>query len=309
MEEPIVYVGGQTDSPRRRRWPYFLLPGTLMVALVVAVVLWGPISGAARGVSDSFVPYNVNVDGAWSTQDVVSGGPVSMLLTIENKDSRSINGVTIRLKGLSPAWRLLGAGPEASIRGAAIYFPRTLKPGGSEDVTIRLMPVRSGTDTVNLSFSAGQSTLPMQVRTGPNSVGTAITATATVREPTADDMSVEVQPVYDPQLTAGQPTSWDVEIQNAGAIRITSVTLGFPNLPDTFQLTSTEPPSTVSDGGRSLRFATVLDPGDATTMTVHLVPHRSGNYHVAIQLYLSDQPDPSALANGDRAIVFDVSVS
>jgi hypothetical protein len=38
------------------------------------------------------------------------------------------------------------------------------------------------------------------------------------------------------------------------------------------------------------------------------VPHTAGTFHIAAQLYLSDQPDPIVLPNGDRAVNFDVTV-
>lgn len=310
MDEPIEWVGGQLEGARpRRRWPYALVPLVLIGAVVGTALGWNSIRGAGRAVADTVVPYNVGVKGAWSTQDKVVGGPLSMLLTISNTDPRPLQGMTLRFHGLHPDWSIIGAAPNAQIHGDNIFFASPLAPGKSEDLTVNLMPMRSGDSEIQLGLSVGKTTTAITMRTSSTSVGTLLNAPASVREATPSDLAVTPQLLYVRDLTLGSDSSWDVQIQNAGVVRITSVTVGFPQLPSSFELTTTQPTASVDAAAGTVRFATTLDPGDGETLTVHFIPHSVGTFHVSAQLYLSDQPDPIVLPNGDRAVNFDVTVS
>ncbi|TMD16385.1 MAG: hypothetical protein E6J00_00675 [Chloroflexi bacterium] len=309
MDEPIEWVGGQPEGPRRRRWPYALVPAALIAVLALATLGWSSVRSTGRSLGNAMVPYSVSVKGSWSSDDKVVGGPISMLLTVQNTDPRQLDGMTLRLHGLSSSWRIIGAGPSAQISGPAIFFARALAPGKSEDLTVNLMPVRSGDSEIQLSLSVGRSTSSITMKTSATSQGTTLTAPASVREATPSDLAVQPQLLYVRDLRLGDDASWDLQVHNAGAVRITSVTVTFPGLPSSFELTTTRPSATVDPGSDSVRFAVTLDPGDGETLTVHFVPHAAGSFHVAAQLFLSDQPDPIILPSGDRAVNFDVTVS
>lgn len=309
MDEPIEWVGGQPEGARRKRWPYALVPLAVIGVVSLSTLGWSSIRTAGRAVATAVVPYTVGVKGSWSTQDKVVGGPISMLLTIQNTDPRRIEGMTLRLHGLRPGWTIIGAAPSAQISGDAIFFGRELAPGKSEDLTVNLMPVRSGASEIQLTLSVGRSSTSIQMKTSATSQGPVLSAPASVRAATPSDLAVQPQLLYVKDLVVGDDASWDVQVQNAGTVRITSVTVGFPQLPASFELTTTRPTSTIDQGSRSVRFTVTLDPGDGETLTVHFVPHATGTFHVAAQLFLSDQPDPIVLPNGDRAVNFDVTVS
>ena len=309
MDEPIEWVGGQPEGKRRKRWPYALVPITLLGLVALSVLTWSSLRSAGRALTTAMVPYTVGVKGSWSTPDKVVGGPISMLLTIDDTDPRPLDGLTLRLQGLHPGWQLIGAGPSAQIHGDSIFFARVLAPGKSEDLTVNLMPVRSGDSQIQITLAVGRSTTSIVMKTSATSAGTLLSAPATVRDATPSDFAIQPRLIYIKDLAVGSDASWDVEVQNAGVVRITSVTVSFPALPASFELTSTQPTASVDQGGRAVRFALTLDPGDGETLTVHFVPHATGTFHVAAQLYLSDQPDPAVFPNGDRAVNFDVTVS
>jgi hypothetical protein len=309
MDEPIEWVGGQPEGARPRRWPYALVPIALIVMVGASALAWGSIRSGGRVVADSVLPYTVGVNGKWSAQDMVVGGPISMTLTIDNTDPRKLQGMTLRLKGLNPGWQIIGAAPSAQIGSDTIFFSQLLAPGKSEDLTVKLMPTKAGASQIQLSLSPGRTTRSITMKTSATAQGTTINAQASVRDATATDLSVQPQLLYVPTLGVGTDATWDVQIQNLGTVRITSVTVAFPVLPPSFQVTTTSPAAAISNGGKNVRFATILDPGDGETLTVHFVPHTSGTFHVAAQLFLSDQPDPIVLPNGDRAVNFDVTVN
>jgi hypothetical protein len=309
MDEPIEWIGGQPEGPRRRRWPYALVPLALISLLALTAFGWTGIRSAGRAVGYAMVPYTVGVQGSWSSQDKVVGGPLSMLLTIQNTDPRRLEGMTLRLNGLKSNWRIIGAGPSAQVRARSIYFSQTLAPGKSENLTVNLMPLRSGDSEIQLSLMVGRGSASITMKTGATSQGQVLTAAASVRDATPSDLAVQPQLLYVRDLRIGNDASWDVQVRNAGAVRITSVTVAFPGLPSSFELTTTTPSATIDQSSDSVRFGTTLDPGDGETLTVHFTPHAAGTFHVAAQLFLSDQPDPIVLPNGDRAVNFDVTVS
>ena len=310
MDEPIVWVGGQPEGAGRpKRWPYFMVPVAFVGLVAVVALSWSPLRAAGQSLAGSMLPYTVGVTGQWSSQDKVVCGPVSMQLSVKNTDPRALQGMTLRLKGLRPGWRILGASPAAHLASDSVYFPQTLTTNQSEDLTVKLMPLKSGSFTLQLTIDAGRTATAMRLQTSSTTVAMGLNAPADVRDPVPDDYAVTPQLLYVPDLGVGQPASWDVQVQNAGAVRITSVTVLFPDLPDSFQVTDTTPSAQVTNSGHSIRFPVTLDPGDGQTMTVRFVPHTAGTFHIAAQLFLSDQPDPIVLPNGDRAVNFDVTVS
>jgi hypothetical protein len=309
VSESIEYVGGQPEGQAKRPWPYLFGGLAALVGIGLLVLAWPAIQGGGRALSEQVLPYNVNIKGSWSNADLVAGGPVDLLLTVQNADSRTIQGITIRLKGLKPGFQVLGATPDANVSGPDVFFRDQLRPGRSESITIKLLPVESGNFNIPFSLSAGRSTQPMHLHTSDNSVTLGLVAPAAVRDATPADNAIQVQVQSTSALAVGDQGTVAVRLQNAGALRITSVTLNFPDLPSSFELSSTTPAGDLASDGKSVRFATQLDPGDQTDVTVHFIAHKPGTFHVSTQFFLSDEPIPVQLANGDRALSFDVSVT
>jgi hypothetical protein len=308
VSETIEYVGGQPEGKPRRPWPYLIAGLAALVALALVFLAWPAIRGGGRALSEQVLPYNVNIKGSWSEPDMVAGGPVSLLLTVQNADSRTIQGMTLRLKGLKPGWQVLAATPDATVSGDNIYFRDLLRPGRSESITVKLMPVESGNFNIPLSLSAGRSSQPMQLHTSDNNVVLGLVAPAAVRDPTPADNAIQVEASSTSVLPVGDEGTLEVRFQNAGALRITSITVNFPNLPNSMELSSTTPAADLASDGKSVRFSTQLDPGDEAQISVHFIAHKAGTYHLSTQFFVSDQPIPVPLPNGDRALSFDVSV-
>ncbi len=308
MNEPVEYIGGQTEPPHRQAWPFALAAGGIAVAVFGAIFAWPFVRGAARSVGETVLPYSVNVRGTWSSEEKIAGGPVDIVLRVDNSDPRTINGITLRTKGLSARWKILSASPDAKINGDSVFFKDSVSPGKSETLTVHLLPVQAGETSFQLSLSEGQQRAPMRLRTGNNSVGTVLNAGANVRDPTPSDFAVRPQLFYASEIVAGSQSSWQVQIQNAGAVRITSVVLAF-TIPDSFEVTAADPSGALSQGGRNVRFETKLDPGDTMTMAIRFVPHNTGNFHLGYRLFLDDDPRPIMLGNGQAQAPFDVRVA
>src|SRR2546430_14897554 len=93
MGEPIEWVGGQPEGPRRRRWPYALVPAALIAVLALAPLGWSSVRSTGRPLGNPMVPYSASVKGSWSSDDKVVGGPVGMLLPGQNTDPRHPGGM------------------------------------------------------------------------------------------------------------------------------------------------------------------------------------------------------------------------
>src|SRR2546425_1725860 len=162
MDRQIEYVGGQPDRPPVRRWWLLsVVPAVLIVGL--GVVLVGPgLAEAGRALGQGAFPYTVQVRGTWSAADQVVGSPADLVLDVKNTDSRSLNGISIHLSGLSPRWTLTAASPDGQITGTTLRFPRVLRPGEPETLTLHLLAVQSGASTLRPSMTpaGGGHTLP-----------------------------------------------------------------------------------------------------------------------------------------------------
>jgi len=311
MSEPIEYVGGQPEAKTPRVWPYAAASAVLLLILAGAlVVFWAPLRTLGRSLGNEVAPYALDVEGKWSENEKVVGGPVAMSLTVRNADNRTIEGITLRMRGLTPGWNLLDAKPDAEVNGESIFFSDTLRAGQSEGLEIRLLPLRAGPSTIQLTLSASHSSRPMRLnKDSQQGASNGLTATVTVRQATPADMAVRPLLVYASPVSVGSETRVDLRVENAGAVRITSVTLQFPELPGSFEVTSTDPQATVSGDGHTVRFPTKVDPGEDVSVSIRIVPHRQGKYHLTAALFLNDEAQPVRLPNGRTQFDWDETVS
>ena len=221
MSEPIEYVGGQPEGKKPRLWPYALMSAVLLLVLVGgSIVFWAPVQTLGRSLASEVVPYSVEVDGRWSDNEKVVGGPVNMNLNVRNTSNRGIDGITLRMRGLTPGWTVLGAKPDAEVKGESIFFRGPLSGGQSEALEVRLMPLRAGQSSIQLTLSAGNSTRPMRIKTpdgGSDKESNGLNASVTVREATPADIAIRPRLYFATKILAGKETSWDLRIENAGS--------------------------------------------------------------------------------------------
>jgi hypothetical protein len=307
MDRQIEYVGGQPERPSGRPWWILaVVPAALIVGL--GVVLAGPgLAAAGRSVGQGAFGYTLQVQGTWSAVDQVVGSPADLVLDVKNTDSRSLNGITIQLGGLSPRWRLTGATPGGQITGTTIRFAQVLRPGESETLQLHLLPVQSGASQLRLSMTPGSGGRTIRLTTA---TGTAngLSASVTVREAAASDLVARPHLYYNDPNLVNVPSFFRMHIDNAGVVRITSVTLRFSQLPGSFELQSAQPAGTLSSDGRSVTFPLSLDPGQGIDLNITYVPHQTGAYHVSVQFFLQDQTDPMVLEDGTQAIDVPITV-
>lgn len=310
MDQPIEYVGGQPERPPRRPWWLLAaVPTVLVLGLGIVFVTPGLVA-AARSLSQATLPYTVAVRGTWSAPDQVVGGPVTLSLDVKNTDVRSLNGITVRMAGLSPRWMVLAATPDGQlndVRGTSIYFARGLRPGESETLQVRLMPIEAGQTQIRLSMMPGRSDKAMTMVTATGRAR-GLMVSVSVRDAAASDLVALPHLFYTSPDQLNQSATFRVHLDNTGVVRITSVTVRFAQLPPSFELQSTTPAGTPGADGRSSTFPVTLDPGDGTDINIYYVPHQTGTYHVSIQLFLQDQSAPLVLPNGTQRIDVDVTV-
>jgi hypothetical protein len=251
--------------------------------------------------------YTVQVRGTWSAADQVVGSPADLVLDVKNTDSRSLNGISIHLSGLSPRWTLTGATPDGQITGTTLRFPRVLRPGESETLTLHLLAVQSGASTLRLSMTpaGGGQTIHLVTDTG---AARGLSASVTVREATATDLGARPKLYYNDANLVNEAALFRMHIDNSGVVRITSVTVRFSQLPGSFELQSSQPAGTLSADGRSVTFPLSLDPGQGIDLNIDYMPHQTGAYRVSIQFFLQDQTSPLVLDDGTQAIDVPITV-
>ena len=309
MEEPVEYVGGLSDAKRPRAWPYLLLAGFLVTAAVAGFVFRNAILEGGHAFGESFIPYSLNLTAsAWSSNDKLTGVPVTLELQIQNGDPRTVNGVTVRLTNLSQKLEIQGARPNGQIDGNSFFFPQVLAPTKSEVLAITILPTQAGDWHFGVTITPGHGSTPARVTTADGSTAPSLTAEASVRDATPADASASVASTWTPHMTVGGSGNWDLSLTNEGPIAISSVTLGFPQVPAGFEIVSAGPQASVLPDGR-LRFVTSIPPGGQGTVSMSVIAHQAGQFQVPINVYLDDAHDPLTSPNGGPIVNLDISVS
>jgi hypothetical protein len=307
MDEPIEYVGGEPERPPVRPWWLLGVIPALLGLGVLAVVVGPGLVASARGFTRDAVPYTVQVSGTWSSGDQVVEAPVTLTLDVKNTDSRPLEGMTVRLGGLAPHWRIVAVVPDGEIASTSVYFGRTLNPGESESLELRLLPLQAGSWQLRVNLAAGRGGAAIRLVNGSGTARGLVTTVA-VRNPSATDLGANAHLYYsDPNLVT-QPSLFRLHVDNTGAVRITSVTVRFAQLPSSFELRGSEPRGVLGADGRSVTFDVALDPSQGTDLSIEYVPHQTGTYHVSIQFLLGQQTDPVVLSDGSTSIGVDIRV-
>lgn len=312
--EPVRYVGGLTDAPRPPAWPYLALAGILVLLLAGGVVLWNPIRSLGRSAGQTIAPYSLTLTAAkWSSEQKISGVPVSLTLTVENADKRTINGLTLTFIQLDPGWNLVRASSERSggeIQGTSIFFADVIPPGASTTVSVTLLPTAAMDTAVDFTLTPGQSKTPARIGLVDGRAASALALGAKVREPTEADANARLTAFYNPQVPMGELAQWNIHVANVGPIDIDRIRLRFPaNAGSLFDFRYLTSQATVLSDGLTLNYPTSLPPGGQTILVVGVIPKTSGHFTIPIQVYLGASTVPLSAADGGPPLSIDLTVN
>jgi len=298
--QPVEFVGGAGDTPRPKVWPYFVLGGVLVALVTAAIVLWGPIKAAGRGVGETVSPYSITITGGWATSDKITGVPNHLILTITNGDIRTVPGLTVQVRSVSGQWFLLSATPHAVMDGNDAFFPDTIQNGKSETINLKLLPpLKAGVDDVHLAFLAGRSGSAIE----------RVVAPAQVRELEPTDVNVTLTTLYDKSIPINTPAIWYIGLENTGLVATKTVKVTFVDLPDTVKIDAQSRPAVSSDNGKTLTFDDALAPGDKDVIGIQVTPSAAGTLQVTALVYIDNARDPVLLASGASPVRFIVKVT
>ena len=309
MEEPVEYVGGLPDAGRPRAWPYLALAAALTVLVAGGLIFRSSILAAGHAFGEAFVPYSLILTAAqWSSDDKLTGIPVTLSLQIQNADPRTVNGLTVHLVKLSPQLQLVTAKPDADINGTTLFFPQSLAPSKAETLSITFLPLRAGDWRFSVTVTPGRGTTSARVQTPEGTVATSLAAAASVRNPNPSDASAQLQASWSPQVAVGSTSTWQIQLTNDGPIAIPTVSLGFPAASSGFEIVAAGPRASVLPDGR-LRFVTNLPPGGQATVAMRVVAHAAGLFNVPILVYLGEATEPVPSSAGGPSVTLAIAVS
>jgi len=311
--EPVRYVGGLTDAPRPPAWPYIVLAGTLVLLIAGGVLLWNPIRSIGRNAGETIAPYSLALTTAsWSSTQKIVGVPLTLSLTVDNTDQRTINGLTLQFTQLDPAWTLVSASSARSggeITGTSIFFADVVQPGESAAISVTLLPTRAMDSEIDVTLTPGPGRTPARVAVASGRVLTTLPLGAKVREPTAADADARLTAIYDPQVQVGTVAVWQINVANSGPIAIDTIRLRFPNTQSAFGFRILPTQATVLPDGRTVQFQTTLPPGGQTILVIGVLAHQTGHFQIPIEVFLGDATQSIAAANGGPPLSIDLTVT
>jgi hypothetical protein len=311
--EPVRYVGGLTDAPRPPAWPYVVLSGILVLLVAGGILLWNPILSIGRRAGQTIAPYSLALTAArWSSDQKIVGVPVSISLTVDNVDQRTINGLTLRFTQIDPAWQVMGASSarfDGELSGTSIFFADVIPPGGSATLSVTLLPTRAMDSEIDVTLTPARSSTPARVTLVSGSVLTTLALGAKVRLPTVADAGARLTAIYDPQVPVGKAARWNIHVANTGPIEIMGIRFRLPaNAQTYFDISYLPTQATVLPDGLTLEFATTLPPGGQTILIVQVIPKESGHFTIPIQVYLGASTLSLSAANGGPPLSIDLTV-
>ena len=310
--EPITYVGGLGEPPKRQVWPFFLLGLIPVVLAVSAVLLWNPIRSLGRSAGNTIAPYSLTLDsGGWSSDQKIATVPITLSLTISNADPRTVNGVTLRFTKLDKAWEIVGASSDnvaGTVQGRAVFFPTVIAPHDSATLAVSLRPSKAMNSQIDFTLTPGHSNTPAKIQLSDGSTTTTLSAGGKVRDPIESDADARLTAFYDPQPSAGALTIWQIHVANTGPITINGIKLRFPQVPPGMEL-GVGTNATVLPDGETVEFETSLAPGGQTILQVGVTPHLPGHFLIPVLVYLGNSTQSLSSANGGAPLSIDLTVN
>lgn len=310
--DPIVYVGGLGEPPKRHAWPFILLGLVPIAAAIAIVIFWAPIRSLGGTAGQTIAPYSLVLqNGGWSSDQKIATVPDTLSVTLANADQRSIDGISWRFTKLDPAWKIVAAASgnvSADISGNTIYFPATIRPNGSVTLNVEMLPSKAMDSEIDFTLAPGHGTTPAHVQLADGSVATALSTDGKVRNPVESDATARLTALYDPQPSLGGLTVWSIHVANTGPITISGIRLRFPSIPSGLEL-AVGPGGSVLPDGETVQFDTTLLPGGQTVLQLGVTPHVSGHFVIPVLVYLGKSTVPLSAANGGPPLNIDVTVS
>ncbi|HEY9287656.1 MAG TPA: hypothetical protein VIT43_06505 [Candidatus Dormibacteraeota bacterium] len=310
--EPITYVGGLGEPPKRHVWPFFLLGIVPVVLAVSAVLLWNPIRSLGRSAGNTIAPYSLTLDsGGWSSDQKIATVPITLSLTLSDADTRTVDGITLRFTKLNSAWEIVGASSgdtAGTVNGNVVFFPTVIAPHDSATLAVTLRPSKAMKSEIDLTLTPGRSKTPAKVQLADGSVTTTLSASGNVRDPMESDADARLTAFYDPQPNSGALTIWQIHVANTGPITINGIKLRFPQVPPGLEL-GVGTDATVLPDGQTVQFQTSLEPGGQTVLNVGVTPHLPGHFLIPVLVYLGSSTQSLSSANGGAPLSIDVTVS
>ena len=310
--EPVTYVGGLGEPPRRHVWPYFLLGIVPVVLAVSAVLLWNPIRSLGRSAGNTIAPYSLALDaGGWSSDQKIATVPITLSLTISNGDRRTVDGITLRFTKMDSAWEIVGASSAntaGTVKGNAVFFPTVIAPHDSATLAVTLRPSKAMNSEIDLTLTPGSATTPAKIQLSDGTVTTTLSASGKVRDPIESDADARLTAFYDPQPSAGGLTIWQINVANTGPITINGIKLRFTQVPPGLEL-GVGTNATVLPDGQTVEFATSLAPGGQTVLQVGVTPHLPGHFLIPVLVYLGNSTQSLSSPNGGAPLSIDLTVS
>jgi hypothetical protein len=312
--EPITYVGGLGDVSKSKAWPFIALGLLPILLAVLLVVFWNPIRALGNGAGKTVAPYSLALtDAGWSTDDIIATVPVDLVVSVQNTDQRTINGMTLRFAKLPAAWQILGASSpnvHGVVSGSSIFFPNQIRPEGTLRMSVTMRASHATNADIGVTLSAGHDSNPAHVLLYDGSTATTLYLLAKARQPTEDDAYARLTALYDPLPTKGDQSGWQIHVSNTGPIAINQIRLAFPpTVRSQFELLYLASQATLLSDGTTLQFDLSLPPGGQTILYAGVVPHVAGHFQIPIQVYLEKSGVPLIAADGGPPITVDLTVN
>ena len=311
-QQPIVYVGGLGEPPRRHVWPYALLGFIPLAVALAVVVFWGPLRSAGRTAGETIAPYSLVLQGGgWSSDTKIATVPDTLSLTLSNADQRPVNGITWRFTKLDQAWQIVAAGSgntAADVAGNTLFFPIAVPANGSVTFSVTMLPQKATAAEMALTIAPGRGSTPAHIQLPDGSVASTLTIDGKVRNPVESDAAARLTALYNPQPDIGTLTVWSIHVANTGPITINGIRLRFPQIPAGLDL-GVGPEGTVLADGQTVEFSTTLLPGGQTVLQLGVTPHVAGHFVIPVLVYLGKSTVPLSAANGGPPLNIDVTVS
>ena len=313
-EEPITYVGGLGEEPRRSRWPYAALGAVPILLAVLLIALWGPIRNLGQAAGRTVAPYSLALtDAAWSSDDLIAKVPVTLTIGVTNTDQRNLHGLTLRFTKLDRSWQILGASsPNAHgvVNDTTVFFPNEVRPNGNIKLSIVMRPTMATQADIGVTLASGHEVSNASVDLGNGQTVSTVLLLAKVRLPTDDDAYAQITALYDPLPSKEQQSSWEIHVANTGPIAIDQIQLVFPSaMHGPFQLLWIPAQGTLLPDGNTLQFNLSLPPGGQTTLFAGIVPHVAGHFQIPVQVYLQKSMVPLIAPDGGAPLSIDLTVS
>jgi len=311
--EPVRYVGGLADAPRPPAWPYVVLASTLVLVVAGVVLAWNPIRSIGRSAGETLAPYSLVLTAArWSSDEKIAGVPVTFSLTVDNTDQRTVNGITLHVTQLDPAWKVVGATSARSagqINGTSIFFADVIPPGGSATLSVTLLPTRAVDSEIDVTLTPAPGATPARIALASGRVLSTLPLGAKVRDPTETDADARLTAIYDPQIPNGEVAVWQIHVANSGPITIDGIRLRFPDTQSAFAFRILPTQASVLPDGRTVQFQTTLPPGGQTILLVGVLPNQTGHFQIPIEVFLGNATQSISAANGGPPLSIDLTVT